>query len=254
MHQSEAAKPRRINHIASARKRVHFIQGGGVLSLEMHIRNAAHLGIQRGVQGFDQGRFSHAGLSGKEDDFAGHIGPQRLHTLPRHGRGFDDRIARSLVDPPEIGYFIGTLVPVQIHLVQDHRCRDAVHLARDQKAVQESQFDLRKIQGDNQIGPIDVGCDHVRSARQVRGFPDHVVLPVQHFRNHRRGLQRRISLAGPANQVAHRHRVGRRPSFQTDLPFQDRREGRPDGQGRKQVMASGILYHCCCSFHPVNLQ
>ena len=36
--------------------------------------------------------------------------------------------------------------------------REVVTLRRDnQQAVQEGQFDLRKVQGDNQIGPIYVG-------------------------------------------------------------------------------------------------
>ena len=100
-----------------------------MLPLKMDIGDATHLGVQRGIQRLDEGGLAHAGFTRQEDDLSGHIGPQDTDPLSRDGRGFDDRIARPLVDMAEGGDFVGTFIPVHIHLVQYHRGRDAIDLA-----------------------------------------------------------------------------------------------------------------------------
>ena len=129
-------------------------------------------------------------------------------------------------------------LPVQVHLRQDDGGRDAVHAAGDEDAVQEGELDFGEEQGDDEVGHVHVGGDDVRLAGQVRGPPDHVVLPRQHFRDDGRPLA-----LGPfvPDAVADGHGIGNLAGLQADAAAEHGGEDPPLREGGKFVVAAGIF-------------
>ena len=139
VHEAEAAKPRRINDIATRRKGIHLVQGGGVLPLQVGRGNLADLGVQGRVQRLDEGGLADARFPGEEVDLPAAGFPEFVDAFSGHHGRVDDAVARPFVDGVERIDLLRRELPVQVHLRQDDGGRDAVHAAGDEDAVQEGR-------------------------------------------------------------------------------------------------------------------
>ena len=238
VHQAEAAKPRRINDIATRREGVHLVQGRRVLPLQVGRGNLPDLGIQGRVQRLDEGGLSDARFPGEQVDLPPAGIPEFFDAFAGQDGRVDDAVARPFVDGVERLDLLRRKFPVQVHLREDDSGRNAVHAAGDEDTVQEGEFDLGKEQGDDEIGHVHVGSDDVRLAGQVRGPPDHVVLPRKHFRD-----DGRLLAVGPfvPDPVADGHRIGNLAGFQPDASAEHGGEQPPLRKEGEFVVAAGIF-------------
>ena len=258
IYQPKAPNPRRINDIAPGSQRIHLVQRRGMLPLQVCGGNSSNLGIQRRVQRLDEGRFPHAGLSGKQVHLPLAGLANGIDPLPAYHGSFDDRIAGSLVNGMEAGEPLRIQLPVHVHFGQDDGSGNTVERTSDQDAVQERQLHLREIERHHQVGPVHVGGNDVRLAGQVGGTADNIVPARENLRDNGGRFRVEPGVAGVhfiPDHISHGDGIGDHTLLQADFPPQHGREHLPRGQFRQQIMAAGILNNGCFScFHRTNLQ
>ena len=81
----------------------------------------------------------------------------------------------------KISELLGKFFSEYVNLVQNYGGGDAIHFAGHQKPVQKRKLDLRKEQGHDYESAVQIGGDHVRLPRKVRGAADHIVPAVQNL-------------------------------------------------------------------------
>ena len=257
IYQPKAPNPRRINDIATGSQRIHLIERRGMLPLQVCRGNGPDLGIQRRVQRLDEGRFPHAGLSGKQVHLPLAGRANGIDPFSAHHGSLDDRISGPLIDGAEMRQPLRIQLPVHVHFGQDDGSGNTVERTSDQDAVQERQLYLREVQRHHQVGPVHIGGNDVRLAGQVGGTADDVVPAGENLSDNGGRFRVEPGVAGVhfiPDHISHGDGIGDHTLLQADFPPQHGREHLPRGQLRQQIMAAGILDNGCNScFHRTNL-
>ena len=130
-------------------------------ALQVTLRNAARLGIERRVQRLDEAGFAYPGLSADEADALAADLPELVQPLSADRRGANHPVTRFAVDFEEILHSFGVGLSIEVHLVEDYDNRNLVNFAGYEYPVEERQLYGREIEADCQHCTVEVGGYHV---------------------------------------------------------------------------------------------
>ena len=140
-----------------------------------------------------------------------------------------------------MGEIVGVGVSVKVCLREDYRGRDAICLACHENAVQKRQLDFGKIERDDDVCHVYVCRDDMGLLREIRGFPDQIVLPVDYPGNDRRMLKvHGVALHGIFDLVSDGYRVSGLCPGKADLPAKDCGKLLPLRKGRQKIVAACV--------------
>ena len=248
VHQAEAPDAGGVDDEAAAACGVDLVECGGVAALTVFVRYLRGLGVEGGVDGLDEGGLAHSGDAAEEGDAAAvALLPEGVHALAGEDRDVHYGVAGVGVDAVEESAFgLQLLGDVEVGLVEEYRDGNLVSLAGDQEAVDEWPFGLGAVEGDDEVGGVDVGGEDVTLAGEVGGLADDVVLPREDLGDGALvyGISVGIYRHGVFHAVAYRYRVGGRRAAQPQLASDHCVQRFPLRQLRQQVVAAGVLDHC----------